>query len=110
VPKNKTLRATQVWHQVNGTFPNLMKSIPNLEYHVWFWFDIRFGYKLNVKIGGPLAKGCVPWVGLALGMAFPWVKVLPSNCQVVALGMGVLPENSMAVKWLGNTCSSGISS
>jgi hypothetical protein len=33
-----------------------MNSMPNLKYHVWFWFDIRFGYKLNVKIGGPLAK------------------------------------------------------
>jgi hypothetical protein len=32
-----------------------MKSIPNLEYHVWFRFDIRFGYKLSV-IAGPLAK------------------------------------------------------
>jgi hypothetical protein len=50
-------------------------------------------------------KGCVPWVGLA----FPWAKVLPSHCLVVALAMGVLPENSMAVKWLGNTCSSRIS-
>jgi hypothetical protein len=59
---------------------------------------------------GCAPKGCVPWVGLALGMAFPWAKVLPSNCLVVALGMGVLPENNMALKWLGNTCSSWISS